>query len=91
MATKKRKKNPNKKPATKADVERAKLQGTHKGIEAAWAIMFTVLRDKEGMEYEDLRRIWDEVGELSDSIKAGYVTLPDLKHVLKKEAEVVPG
>ena len=91
MATKKPKKNPKKKPATMADVERAKRQATHEGCEAAWAIMFTVLRDKEGMEYEDLRRIWTEVGELSDSIKAGYVTMPDLKHVLHKESAVIPG
>lgn len=91
MANKKPKKNPRKRPATMADVERAKLQATHNACEAAWAIMFTVLRDKEGMEPEDLHRIWDEVCDLSNSIAAGYVTLPDLKNVLKKEAEVILG
>lgn len=85
MAAKKPKKNPNKRPATMADVERAKKQGTREAIEFAWAVMFTVLRDKEGKETEDLRRIWEEVNDVCESYSKGYVTIADLKKVLKDE------
>ena len=68
-----------------ADVERAKKQATHEACEMAWAIMFSVLSDKEGMECDDLRRIWSEVCDLSDSITNGYATIPNLKNVLKLE------
>lgn len=82
---KKRKPNPNKHPATQADVNRARKQATHEAVEFAWAIIFSVLADKEGMEYEDLQRIWAEVNALSKSISDGYATIPDLKQVLKLE------
>ena len=88
---KKKKPNPKSIPVTKADLERAKKQATHEACEMAWAIMFSVLRDKEGLEYTDLRRIWTGVCDLSESITNGYATIPDLKHVLKLEigAELV--
>lgn len=82
---KKRKPNPNKHPATQADLNRARKQATHEAIEFAWAIIFSVLSDKEGMEYADLRRIWTEVNDLSESISKGYASIPDLKRVLKLE------
>lgn len=87
MSTKKKtkKQNPKNIPVTMADLSRAKKQATHEACEMAWAIMFSVLRDKEGMEYTDLRRIWSEVNALSESITKGYATIPDLKHVLKLE------
>lgn len=86
MSKKKKKKpNPNKIPVTKADLNRAQLRAEHEAAEFAWAIIFSVLRDKEGMGYEDLQRIWSEVCDLSDSIAKGYATIPDLKQVLKQE------
>ena len=85
MANKKRKPNPKKRPATMADVERAKKQATREAIEFAWAVIFTVLRDKEGMELEDLRRIWTEVNDVAESFSKGYITIADLKKVLKDE------
>lgn len=82
---KKKKPNPNKLPVTQADLNRAKKQAVHEALEFAWAVIFSVLSDKEGMEYEDLRRIWSEVEDLSESITKGYATIPDLKRVLKLE------
>ena len=70
-----------------ADVERAKKQGTREAIEFAWAVMFTVLRDKEGKETEDLRRIWEEVNDVCESYSKGYVTIADLKKVLKDDSK----
>ena len=82
---KKRKPNPKNIPVTMADLERAKKQAMHEAIEMAWAIMFTALRDKEGMEIEDLKRIWNEVCGVSDSFLKGYITIADMKYVLKEE------
>lgn len=86
---KKKKVNPRRRPATQADVNRAKKLASNESIRIAWAIMFTVLRDKEGYELEDLRRVWNEVEDLSEGIADGYVTVADLKDVLKQEIGAV--
>lgn len=80
-----KKTNPRNIPVTMADLNRAKKQATRDAIEFAWAIIFTVLRDKEEMEAEDLKRIWSEVNDVSESFAKGYVTIADLKRVLKEE------
>lgn len=82
---KKKKVNPRKVPATKADVERAKEKARDEALTLAWSILFTVLRDKEGYEGEDLKRAWLEVEYLSDSIIKGYVNCADLRNALKEE------
>lgn len=84
----KRKVNPKKKPATQADVKKAKSQAETRAVKLAWTILFTVLRDKEGMDNEDLQRIWGKVEDLSDSIAKGYVSLADLRQTLKEEANI---
>lgn len=77
--------NPRRKPASQADIRMAKKEATEAAVKLAWSILFTVLRDKEGFELEDLRRVWDEVDDLSDSIAQGYCTVADLRDVLKQE------
>ena len=52
------------------------------------AIFFTALLDKEGMEAEQLQRIWREVEALSESVRDGYVSAPDLIRVLREEYEI---
>ena len=87
----KRKVNPRRRPATEADVRKAKDAAVSVAIDAAWAIFFTVLRDKEGMENDQLRRIWDYVNDLSDSIAQGYVSVADLMKTLRGEAGLTIG
>lgn len=79
---KKKRVNPRRKPATQADVEKAKLQAQTHAINMVWAVFFSALRDKEGFGYKRLRRVWDEVNYLSDSIDKGYVKLDDLVNEL---------
>ena len=43
----KKKANPRRKPATQADVAKAKAQAQEQAVRLAWSIFFTVLRDKE--------------------------------------------
>lgn len=82
----KKKINPKKKPVTQADLKKAKNEAQSIAVEIAWTIIFSVLRDKEGFAEEDLRRVWNEVNSLSDSIVQGYVNISDLKNALKQEA-----
>ena len=81
----KKKVNPRRRPATQADVQRAKQKGQEEAVKLAWSILFTVLRDKEGYGLEGLQRVWKEVDDLSDSIAKGYCTVTDLRDVLKQE------
>lgn len=89
MAKRKKKTNPNRIPVTKADVNRAKKEATDKAIELVWSIFFTVLRDKEHAQHEDLVRVWSECEDLSESIKLGYCTVSDLRTILKEEEGAV--
>ena len=38
-----------------------------------------------------LRRVWDEVNAISDSIRREYITVADLQQALKEEAGIVFG
>ena len=87
----KKKINPRRKPATQADISKAKREAQTQAINYAWAIFFSVLRDKEGFGKIRLSRVWSEVNELSDSIAKGYVNVKDLMRVLAEEANVVLG
>ncbi len=79
---KKKRVNPRRKPATQADVEKAKQQAQTHAINMVWAVFFTALHDKERFGYKRLRRVWDEVNYISDSIDKGYVKLDDLVNEL---------
>ena len=77
--------NPRRRPASQADVQRAKREAQEEAVKLAWSILFTVLRDKEGYDLDGLQRVWKEVDDLSDSIAKGYCTVTDLRDVLKQE------
>ena len=77
--------NPRRRPATQADVNKAKKEAIDEAVKLAWSIMMTVLVDKEGYDLDDLRRVWDEVNNLSDSVAKGYCTVQDLRQILKLE------
>lgn len=79
---------PGRRPATQADVQRAKDMATADACRVTLAIFFTALLDKEGMEAEQLQRIWREVEALSESVRDGYVSAPDLIRVLRDEYEI---
>ena len=85
----KKKVNPRNRPATQADIIKAKKDARSKAIDTAWAIFFTVMVDKEGYGKKRLNRIWEEVCDLSDSIAKGYVSVNDLMKVLDEEMGIV--
>lgn len=83
-----KKTNPRKRPATMADVERAKAKAQDEAISLAIAVFLTVMVDKFGYDADKLKAVWDEINKLSDSIAKGYVNLYDLKQVLADEYEI---
>lgn len=85
LPMKKKKTNPNKRPATWADVERAKKQATNDAIKLSWSILFYALADKKGMTVEELKEIWQLVDNVSDSVVKGYANVTDFRHVLREE------
>ena len=85
---KKKKVNPRRKPATMADVERARDDAVTETVRFCMTIFFTVLLDKFAASKDDLQRVWDEVNSLSDSVKQKYVSLADLKTVLVEEYDI---
>lgn len=82
------KKNPNKVTITKAQAEKMKKQAFAEAVDSALAMFLTVLYDKEGMSREDIQRIGRGVQALAESVTQGYVSISDLKHVLKTEYDI---
>lgn len=83
-----KKTNPRRRPATQADVKRAKREAQNEALSLSMVIFLTVMKDKEGATNDDLYRIWKEIEDLSDSVVQGYVDLWDLKTVLEKEYNI---
>lgn len=83
-----RKVNPRRRPATQADVIKAKSKAVNEAVKLAWTILFSVLWDKENYTPADMQRVWKEVDNLSDSIVKGYCNISDLRTVLREEAGV---
>ena len=77
--------NPRRRPATQADIERAAKATRDTAIRLTSTIFLSVLCDKEGADAETIRRVWNEVTALSDSISQGYVNISDLRDTLRKE------
>ena len=77
--------NPRKRPATMADVEKARKDATSEAISLSIAIFLTVMVDKFGYDADKLKAVWDEINKLSESVINGYVDLYDLKQVLIDE------
>ena len=79
--------NPKKIPRTQADVDRAYEKGILDGSDCACVIMMSALLDKfNAAEY--IPDIWDAFGKLSEEIKEGRVSLPDLRRVLREEYDL---
>lgn len=80
--------NPRKRPASQADIIRAKKQTQEEAVNLAIAMFLTVMFDKFGFDAEQLQRVWKEVNSLSDSVAKGYVNVQDLIAVLDEEYNV---
>ena len=77
--------NPRRRPATQADIDRAAKATRDTAIRLTSTIFLSVLCDKEGADAEIVRRVWNEMNELADSVSQGYVSVSDLADTLRKE------
>ena len=84
-AVKKKKVNPNRIPATQADVERAKKFATTSALRKLLYLMLYILIDKHEAPKEDIHRLAAEVNYYADSISQGYITWKDVEHVVVDE------
>ena len=71
-----------------SDVKRIKEEATNEGLKGALILIFTVMRDKEGYGIKRLKRLFNEITDLADSLKHGYVKMEDLEKVLFEEANI---
>ena len=77
--------NPRRKPASWADVEKARKEGELSGVEFAITTMLWVLADKHDAPPEDIFQLKSEVEYLWDSIGKGYVSFPEIRKHLSDE------
>jgi hypothetical protein len=80
----KKRTNPRRRPATQADVNRAKDFAMREAANYATAIMLSVLLDKFNAK-DYISDVWREVNKLAESIVEGRVSVADLQHTLKEE------
>lgn len=80
--------NPRRKPATQADVNRAKAQATEQAMERAIALMLYILIDKHGAPKDDIQQLAKEVDSTAEAVAQGYVTWEDIQHVLVDEYDL---
>lgn len=83
----KNKKNPARQ-LRESDIRKIKKQTTDDAIKYALVIFFSVMRDNEGYGVKRLKRVYDGINYLSDSISKGYVKIDDLERVLWEEANI---
>lgn len=77
--------NPKRRPATGADVKRAKDAGMTFGVEFGINCVLHILLDKHNAPEEDIMQLRDEFMYLMDSIAKGYVTYADIRQSLRRE------
>ena len=73
----------------RSDVERIKKECTRDGVNAAFTIFLTVMRDKWGYGHKRLNRLYGQIVDLSETIGEGYISVDKLKKILKDEAGIV--
>ncbi len=84
----KKKTNPRKIPASKADVMKAFNAGLDAGLEGAFTIFLTVLRDKFDFDSDQIARVFQELTNLCDSVDQGYLSIEDMDNTLLEEAGI---
>ena len=77
--------NPRRRPATLADVKRAKDKATDDAIKLVVYMVMYVLIDKHGAPKEDIQQLGEEINYVADSIAKGYIKCEDIRRMLEEE------
>jgi predicted GNAT family N-acyltransferase len=57
-------------------------------VNATAVMMFNVLYDKFGFGKTRLKRLWDELNNMSECVNSGMVSIKDLEKILSEELDV---
>lgn len=85
---KNKKMNPRRVPLSLASVKQEISRAVSQAIDSVTVIFLTVMLDKHNTKKEELQTIGKEVNDLSESVSKGYVSLADLKRVLRDEYDI---
>ena len=77
--------NPRRRPASMADVKRAKEEAVATAIVLTKALTFTALLDEGIIKAEDVKRGWDKTRYLAESVSKGYCSAKDMYNILREE------
>ena len=80
--------NPRRRPATQADVAKAKAQATDEAMTRILQIVMYVLVDKHSATHEEIGQLAAEVNYVADSINRKYLTFADIESTLGDEYDV---
>lgn len=69
----------------RSEIDRLKSKYTDKGVNCAFAIFLTVMRDKWGFGHKRLNRLYNQIIDLSETISEGYISIDKLKQILRDE------
>ena len=83
-----RKMNTRRRPATEADIKRAKAQAMDEAMQTILYMVLYVLVDKHGATHEEIAQLAAEVNYVADSISRGYIKWQDIMHTLEDEYDV---
>ena len=83
----KNKKNPVRQ-LRESDIKKIKLEATQNAINFSNLIFLSVMRDKEGYGVKRLKRLYDRMQDLIDSVNQKYVNMYDLKKTFEEETGI---
>lgn len=85
---KKKKVNPRRRPATQADVDKAKEDAKAFALDAAIAICAMANHDVFHFGKIRMKRWWDYVESLSEDVLSGQTTVPEIQETLRDECDI---
>jgi hypothetical protein len=85
---KKKKPNPRNRPATAADVERAKKSAHILALKQMIYLFLYILIDKHDAKRQDLKVLAGEINYYAESISEGRITWKDIERVVRDEYEI---
>lgn len=88
MSNSRSKVNPRRRPATQADVEKAKREATVEAMRRVLYLILFLLIDKHGALMEDIQQLAKEVNEEADSVASGEIKWKDIEWVVEEEYDV---
>lgn len=80
-----KKTNPRRRPASRADVEKAKRMAIDIAVTRAWALFFLALGDTYGFGKKRMTKLWQKVEELSRDVISGDLDIDEVIKVLHDE------